>query len=150
MTNWNFFFIISKSKLEIITGGNSATMQLELFNGDKFISKLTNNDSMIGSYPIEDGMRIHVIDNFLFMADSVEKFELNDQQYEQKQDSVRSFLKRNKLGKYNAAEMEELAEKKRQTAEEEKQKAMLCAVGSRCKVLKQVNKIYKLTLKQCM
>lgn len=123
-----------KEKLEIVTGGCASTMQLELYNGDRLVCKLDNNDSLVGSYPIEEGMRIHVIDSFLILADEVEKFELTDTQYEQKQDSVRSFLKKNRLGKYNEEEMKQIEEKRKQAAEEEQRRADSITVGSRCKV----------------
>lgn len=123
-----------KEKLEIVTGGSASTMQIELYNGDRLICKMDNNNSLLGSYPIEDGMRLHVIDNFLILADDVEKFELTDTQYEQKQDSVRSFLKKNRLGKYNEEEMKQIEEKRRLAAEEEQRKSELISIGSRCKV----------------
>lgn len=123
-----------KSKLEIITGGSAGSMQLELYNGDKLVCKIDNNDALIGSYPIETGYRLHVIDNFLFIADHVEKFDLTNEQYEQKGDSVRSFLKKNRLGKYNEEEMKKIEEKRRQAAAEEEKRASLCTIGSRCKV----------------
>lgn len=122
-----------QAKLEILTGGNPATMQLELFSGSKLICKIDNNDAMLGSYSIEDGMRIHVIDNILF-DQNVEKFELTSQQYESRQDSVRSFLKRNKLGKYNEEEMKEIEKKREEAAQRDLERAQKITVGSRCKV----------------
>lgn len=109
-------------------------MQIELYNGDRLVCKIDRNEVLLGSYPIEEGMRLHVIDSFLIIADNVEKFELTDQQYEQKEDSVRSFLKRNRLGKYNEEEMKQIEEKRKQAAEDEQRKADLCTVGSRCQV----------------
>jgi len=123
-----------KEKLEIVTGGSAASMKLELFTGDRFICKIDNNDALLGSYPIDDDMRIHVTDTVLYIAEQVEKFELTEQQYDQRQDSLKSFLKNNKLGKYNEEEMKKIEEKKKQVAEEERKKAESCTVGSRCKV----------------
>lgn len=123
-----------KNKLEVITGGCAGTMQIDLYNGDNLVCKIDNNDALVGSYPIEDGMRFHVNDNFLFITENVEKFDLTDEQYEQKQDSLRSFLKKNKLGKYNEEEMKKLEEKKKKQAEEEEEKIKLCTIGSRCQV----------------
>ncbi|CAO1413595.1 unnamed protein product [Diamesa serratosioi] len=122
-----------KGKLEILTGGNQGTMQLELYSGDKFICKLDNNDVMLGGTEVEDGMRIHVIDNILF-EQNVEKFELTENQYEVRQDSVRSFLKRNNLGKYNEEEMKAIEQKRQEAADRELEKAKLTTVGSRCRV----------------
>lgn len=109
-------------------------MQIELYNGDKLLGRLDNNTRLLGSYPIEDGMRLHVIDSFLFSEDFVEKFELTEEQYNQRQDTLKSFLKKNNLGKYNEEEMKELEEKRKKAAEEEQKKAALCTLGSRCQV----------------
>ncbi|CAD7091198.1 unnamed protein product [Hermetia illucens] len=123
-----------KNKLEILTGGCAATMQVELYNGDNLVCKLDNNDALVGSFPIEDGMRFHVIDNFQLFTETVEKFDLTEEQYNQKEDSLRSFLKKNKLGKYNEEEMKKIEEKRREAAEEEARKAAECKVGLRCQV----------------
>lgn len=108
-------------------------MQLELFSGSKLICKIDNNNAMLGSYSIEDGMRIHVIDNILF-DQNVEKFELTSQQYDSRDDSVRSFLKRNKLGKYNEEEMKEIEKKREEAVKRDLERAQKITVGSRCKV----------------
>lgn len=123
-----------QNKLEIITGGCAGTMQIELYSGDKLITKLDNNDAMLGAYPIEDGMRIHVIDNFQIFTENVEKFELTEQQYQQKQGTLRNFLQQNRLGKYDEEEMTKIEEKKRAVAEEEMKKAEAATIGSRCRV----------------
>ncbi|XP_055371354.1 tubulin-folding cofactor B [Condylostylus longicornis] len=123
-----------KEKLEIITGGSASSMQLELFKGDKLVCKIDNNEALLGSYPIDDDMRVHVTNDIIFIAEQVEKFELTDQQYEQREDSLKNFLKKNKMGKYNEEEMKKIEEKKKQAAEEEKLKAESCKIGSRCKV----------------
>lgn len=123
-----------KNKLEIITGGCASTMAIELFDGDRLVCKVDNNSALLGSYPIEDAMRLHVTDTFLFINENVEKFELTDQQYNQKQDSVKNYLKTNKLGKYNEEEMKKLEEKKKQALEDQNKKTALCTVGSRCRV----------------
>lgn len=110
-------------------------MKLELYSGSKLVTKLSDESAMIGSYPIEDGMRIHVIDNISSIFDqSVEKFELTSQQYESRQDSVRSFLKQNRLGKYNEEEMMEIEKKREETAKRDLERAQKITIGSRCKV----------------
>ncbi len=88
---------------------------------------------MLGSYPIEDGMRLHVLDNILF-EQNVEKFELTDNQYENREDSLRNFLKKNALGKYNEEEMKAIEQKRREAAERELEKARSITTGSRCRV----------------
>lgn len=108
-------------------------MQLELYSGSKLVSKIDNNDAMLGSYSIEDGMRIHVIDNIV-IDQNVEKFELTTQQYDNREDSVRSFLKRNRLGKYNEEEMKEIEKKREEAAQRDLERAQKITIGSRCKV----------------
>ncbi|KAJ8945703.1 hypothetical protein NQ318_012422 [Aromia moschata] len=124
-----------KAKLELMTGGSCHTMQVEAYTNDnKFVCKLDNNDAMLGSYPLEDGMRLHVIDQFQIRneLDSGDepKFELSEEEYSKKSDSVRAFLQKNKLGKYN----EDNQKKKEFLEEEEKRLAETTVVGSRCKV----------------
>lgn len=124
-----------KNKLEIVTGGSAGTMQLELYAGDKLVTKLTDNDLKLGAYPIEDGMRVHVIDQFLMVdCENVDKFELTEDQYTKKQDTVRNFLKTNKLGKYDDAEMQRLEAQKKAAQEKEEQQAKQIEIGKRCMV----------------
>jgi tubulin-folding cofactor B len=111
-------------------------MKLELYSGSKLICKLDNNEAMLGSYNIDDGMRIHVVDNIdqSIFDQNVEKFELTTQQYDNREDSVRSFLKRNKLGKYNEEEMKEIEKKREEAAQRDLERSQKITVGSRCKV----------------
>ena len=45
----------------MVTGSASSAMQLQLFNKDGVLVVVMSDDSaMLGSYPVEDGMRIHV------------------------------------------------------------------------------------------
>lgn len=110
-------------------------MQLELYSGSKLVAKIDNDDALLGSYPIEDGMRLHVIDNITVLSENVEKFELTDQQYENRGDSVRSFLKRNRLGKYNEEEMKEIEKKRLEAEQRDLERFNSINVGDRCKVL---------------
>ncbi|CAH0553956.1 unnamed protein product [Brassicogethes aeneus] len=124
-----------KEKLELMTGGSCSTMQLQAFNKDnQLVCNLTNDEALLGSYPIDDGMRIHVVDSFLIRNEldfgDVEKLEISDEQYSQKSNTVRAFLMRNKMGKYN----EENQSKKEQQIQEEQDLADKITVGSRCKV----------------
>lgn len=125
-----------KNRLQIITGGNAGTMVVELCKGEQRVTSLTDDSMMLGALPIEPGMRFHVIDNFCWDLNDtkVEKFELNDTEYDQKQNTVRSFLKKNRMGKYNEEEQQREEAKRKEREELEKQKAELCTVGSRCQV----------------
>lgn len=126
-----------QGKLEIITGGNAGTMQLQLFNGDKLITQLNDDGRELGSYPFDsDNMRIHVVDNFhsLIGDENVEKFDLTDKQYDQRRNTVRDYLKTNRLGKYNEAEMKAIEERKKMEQIEQEKKAALINIGDRCVV----------------
>jgi tubulin-folding cofactor B len=123
-----------QSKLEVLTGGNKGTMKLELYSGSKLICKIDNDDALFGSLPIDDNMRLHVIDNIISFDQDVDKFELTDTQYEHREDSVRSFLKRNKLGKYNEEEMKQLELKRQEAEKRELERLEKITIGSRCKV----------------
>lgn len=113
-------------------------MQLQLFNGDKFVTQMDFGDHVaLEVYPIQNNMRIHVVDNlqnFVLTETNVEKFELSEKQYDQKRNTVRDYLKQNKLGKYNAEEMKELEEQKRQEELEQIEKAKSMNIGDRCMV----------------
>jgi len=51
-----------KAKLELVTGACCNSMIIEIYGkDDKFICRLDNDDALIGSYPVDDGARIHVI-----------------------------------------------------------------------------------------
>lgn len=108
-------------------------MQLQLFNGNTLVAPLVNG-TLLGSYAIEDGMRIHVTDNFQFIQENIPKFELSDQQYNTKRNTVRDFLRSNNLGKYNAEEQQKMEERAARDAEEMERLASLATVGSRCMV----------------
>ncbi|KFB38934.1 hypothetical protein ZHAS_00006256 [Anopheles sinensis] len=123
-----------KGKLETITGGCAGTMQLELYSGSRLVCKLDDDSQSLANYPMEDGMRIHVTDNFQFIQENVAKFELSQEEYDKKADSLRSFLKKNKLGKYNEEEMSKLEEERKRQEEEEEKKVAETAIGARCRV----------------
>ncbi|XP_078036553.1 tubulin-binding cofactor B [Augochlora pura] len=127
-----------KGKLELITGGNPVTMVVEVFDkNDRLVCTLNNGQRLLGSYPIDDGMRIHVIDNFSHNeanVSDVEKFEISEEEYAKRTDTVKTFLEKNKLGKYNKEKAERKAEEKRQEEAAEEAEAKLCHVGDRCEV----------------
>jgi len=51
-----------KGKLELVTGASAASMVLEVYNQDKeLVCTITNDNALLGSFPIDDGMRLHVI-----------------------------------------------------------------------------------------
>ncbi|XP_015249212.1 PREDICTED: tubulin-folding cofactor B [Cyprinodon variegatus] len=129
-----------KGLLEMNVGVPASCMDLEIFSTtDVFLQKIDNDEALFGSYPVDDECRIHVTDRSgktseLFDSSKVEKFELPDDAYEKRTESVRSFLKKQQLGRYNE---EEVARKKAELAnqeQEQKAAAEAISVGSRCKV----------------
>uniref|UniRef100_A0AAG5D9F7 CAP-Gly domain-containing protein n=1 Tax=Anopheles atroparvus TaxID=41427 RepID=A0AAG5D9F7_ANOAO len=123
-----------KHKLEPITGGSAGTMKLELYSGARLLCKLDDDNLPLLSYPIDDGMRIHVIDNFQLFQENVPKFELSQEEYDKKADSLRSFLKKNNLGKYNEEEMAKLEEDRKRQEDEDRKKLEATTIGARCRV----------------
>ncbi|XP_012277007.1 tubulin-folding cofactor B [Orussus abietinus] len=127
-----------KGKLELLTGANPMTLSLEVYDkNDTITCKLTEGSHLLGSYPIDDGMRIHVIDNFSRTEEDlskVEKFEISEEDYSKRSDTVKAFLAKNKLGKYNEEELKRKAEEKMREEEAEEALANKLKVGDRCEV----------------
>lgn len=129
-----------KTKLELLTGGSPTTMKLKLYDKkNNFVCDIEDDEKLLGSYPIDDGMRIHVIDKFSLVndfatSDSAERFRLSEEDYEKKGDTLRSFLQRNRLGKYNEEEMKKMKEQQEKELEEEAKLAEAVLVGARCEV----------------
>jgi len=130
-----------KGKLELITGASAATMVITVHDdksGGAKVCSLTNDDALLGSYPIDNDMRLNVKDTApkpigeFDDLSKVEKYELTDDQYSKRTDTVRSFLQRNKLGKYNEAEMERLKEEKEKEEKAEQDLVDQMKVGDRC------------------
>ncbi|KAF6079623.1 tubulin folding cofactor B [Phyllostomus discolor] len=116
-------------------------MELELYGADeKFCCKLDQEDALLGSYPVDNGCRIHVIDHSGARlgeyedVSKVEKYRISQEAYDQRQDSVRSFLKRSKLGRYNEEEQAQREAETTQRLREEQEQASAIPVGSRCEV----------------
>ncbi|XP_007536971.2 tubulin-folding cofactor B [Erinaceus europaeus] len=130
-----------KCKLELVVGSPASCMELELYGvTDQFCCKLDQEDALLGSYPIDDGCRIHVIDHSGARlgeyedVSQVEKYEASQEAYDQREDSVRSFLKRSKLGRYNEVQQAQREAEATQRLAEEKAQADTIPVGSRCEV----------------
>lgn len=129
-----------KGRLELVTGASSGTMVLEAFDeNDKLVCSLSDDAALLGSFNVEENYRIHVTDNSKKMGEfedlsKVEKFELSEEEYSKRNESVRSFLMKNKLGKYNEEEQQKLEEQRKALEREEEEKAKAISVGSRCEV----------------
>lgn len=132
-----------KGKLELISGVPVQNMVLELYNKDNCqLATLSDDFSVLGSYPVDSGMRIHVIDKSGGTGDfedlsKVEKFELSPEEYAKRNDSVRAFKQRMKMGQFkevDPAEKQRLEEEKLKKAAEEKEKISNMKIGDRCEV----------------
>lgn len=126
-----------KEKLELLTGGKSNSMVLEAYDKkNQPICKLDDNDRLLGSYPIDDGMRVHVIDNFPKLEDAMEiaKFELSQEEYSKRSDTVKAFLEKNRIGKYNEEDMKKKQEEKQQELEMDEKAICKMSMGQRCEV----------------
>uniref|UniRef100_A0A8D0L8Z9 Tubulin folding cofactor B n=1 Tax=Sphenodon punctatus TaxID=8508 RepID=A0A8D0L8Z9_SPHPU len=133
--------LLLQCKLELVVGSPASCMDLELYTADdKFVMKLDSDEALLGSYPIDDGCRIHVIDKSGARigeyedVSQVEKYEIPDSEYNKRADSVRSFMKRSKVGKYNEEEMTKKGEEQEQKLTEEKALAEAISTGARCEV----------------
>jgi tubulin-folding cofactor B len=132
-----------KGKLEMITGAMAGDMNLEVYTKENaLVCILAHNDSLLGSYPIDNGMRLHVVDKRGKSMDfedlsAVPKYEISEEDYAKKSDSVRAFKEKMKLGQFkevDAAQKHRSDEDKKKKEEEEKHKAAHIKSGDRCEV----------------
>ncbi|ORX63151.1 hypothetical protein DM01DRAFT_1331225 [Hesseltinella vesiculosa] len=126
-----------KTKLEPITGIPFSTQQLSLYQGDTCLGPLDDDARLLGSYPIENFMRLHITDtnphrvkNLYTDVSQVEKFELTEEEYSNRSDTVRAFKERNKLGRFSDQAKEDIARFEQQVQEAAQQ----IKVGDRCQV----------------
>ncbi|KAL6478628.1 hypothetical protein MHYP_G00120610 [Metynnis hypsauchen] len=130
-----------KSKLELVIGCPAASMDLQLFStSDKFLQNLNDNEALLGSYPVDDDCRIHVIDRSGTLTGAfsdlskVEKYEISEEAYQKRADSLRNFKKNMKVGQFNEENMGKREEAHAQKEEEEKAALASITVGKRCQV----------------
>ncbi|THH16685.1 hypothetical protein EW146_g3994 [Bondarzewia mesenterica] len=100
-----------KGKLELITGIPVENQRIALFNSDidvQPVSVLDDDQRPLGFYDIHDFQLLRVEDTNpsvtftgqLTDVSAVEKFELSDEQYAQRQDSVLAYKQRHKVGRF--------------------------------------------------
>lgn len=129
-----------KGKLELLTGGSAGSMKLTVFDKEnKLVCALDNNDALLGSYPIDSGMRIYAEDKQLCAGEfedvsKIEKYEIDEEEYSKRTDSVRAFKEKNKLGRFNEEEQKKKEAERLEKEEADKQKAETFKVGDRCEV----------------
>ncbi|KPP75896.1 tubulin-folding cofactor B-like [Scleropages formosus] len=130
-----------KSKLELVVGTPASCMDLQLFSvSDKFLQNLEDNEALLGSYPVDDDCRIHVIDRSgaqtceFSDVSKVEKYQMADEDYEKRTDSARMFMKKKKLGHHDEEKLSRREAEQAKRDEEELALAAAIAVGNRCQV----------------
>lgn len=124
-----------KAKLEPITGIPAEAQLLQLYNGDTLVTSVEGDNYMLGAFPVDNFMTLKVIDtnpssqrNQYTDLSLVEKYELPEEEYAKRTDSVLAFKQRNKLGRFSDAHS---LTSDSYTFEEE---AKNIKVGDRCEV----------------
>jgi len=94
---------------------------------------------MLGAFPIEEYWTVHVVDTNPSRirgqfndVSLVQKFELPEEEYEKRSDSVLAFKKRNNLGRFNDAVSDSSATSLQNRSFEEAAKSI--KLGDRCEV----------------
>jgi tubulin-folding cofactor B len=83
-------------------------MRLQLFDRqDRLLGEFDDDAKMLGAYAVEDFMRLHVVDlnparraGEFSDVSRVPKYEMPDDEYARRPDSVRAFKERHKLGRF--------------------------------------------------
>jgi tubulin-folding cofactor B len=123
-----------KGKLELLTGAMSSSMRLELRDKDGVpIQKITDDSATLAQLNVQNGMRIHVIDTApsLLEEDTPDvAFNLSKDEYEKREESALSFLKKNRLGRFDDEKMKQ----KQEQEERETKLAESIKAGDRCEV----------------
>lgn len=94
-----------KRKLEMITGLVASDMKLRLHNRErKFVCDLEPDDRMLGFFPCEDGWVVMASGARTVLAfddeSAVQKFELSEEEYARRKNTVKEFKEKNKLGRF--------------------------------------------------
>lgn len=82
-----------KNKLEMITGRSASTMILSAYDKDKLVAKLDDDDSQLGSYPIENGMFLLVDDPAYDTSDqdAIDGYKMTEEEYNAKQVCISAY-----------------------------------------------------------
>lgn len=140
--------------MEMVTGIPAGAQKLTVYStADTELFELSDNDKLLGSYAIEDHYRIHVsntcktgvsmgggIGGIVDFNDTskVEKYVMDENEYDNMRGTVRDFKRKMKMGRFNAEEVakqaEEKAEKDAAYAELQAEKVKSVKVGDRCLV----------------
>ncbi|KAI8925712.1 CAP Gly-rich domain-containing protein [Entophlyctis helioformis] len=117
-----------KERLEPITGVPASTMKLQLLaKDDQLVSSLDDETKMLAMQVVNSSpFKV----NDYFDTTKVEKLEMTEDDYDKRQDSVRAFKRRHKMGRFSDSASQEVAERENEFEAE----AAGIAVGSRCLV----------------
>ncbi|GMR59402.1 hypothetical protein PMAYCL1PPCAC_29597 [Pristionchus mayeri] len=89
-----------KKKLELVVGSLAETMKVELRNAEgNFVSSLTDDTKTLGALGVKSGMHLYVVDSSganeeLKDGSMIEKYEMNDKEYDKRENSVRAWKKK--------------------------------------------------------
>jgi len=130
-----------KEKLELLTGIAPTAMKLELRTAEnKFVSELNQESVTLSDAKVVDGSIIHVTDTSGTAtrlddeSGDVQKFELSDEAYSKRTDSVRAWKKEMQLGQYNAGAQNQKQDQHQQLEKETAEAASHLKIGQRCEV----------------
>ncbi|KAK7686332.1 hypothetical protein QCA50_010556 [Cerrena zonata] len=104
-----------KGKLELITGIPVPNQRIQLLNNEEEtepIAYLDDDDKVLGFYSLRDFQVLRIIDTNpstsftgqLTDVSQVDKFELTDDAYAQRQDTVLAYKQRNRIGRFAEAD----------------------------------------------
>uniref|UniRef100_A0A663FJH0 Tubulin folding cofactor B n=1 Tax=Aquila chrysaetos chrysaetos TaxID=223781 RepID=A0A663FJH0_AQUCH len=115
-------------------------MDLELYGAEEqLLGRLDCDEALLGSYPVADGCRVHVIDQSRARmgeyedVSRVEKYEIAESDYKKRPESLWSFLRQQRWGHYDAEGTRRRAEAAQRRAQEAALAAAL-PLGARCQV----------------
>lgn len=133
-----------KNKLELLTGVMSPNMQLELRNTeDQFVCIISEDSITLQESGAKEGFTLRVQDISVSVlastangtndnGEEIKKFELSEEEYDKRIDSVRAWKQKQQLGRFNPDQQkssDELEKKKLELAEKA---AKNLRVGQRC------------------
>jgi len=77
----------------MITGRSVGTMILSAYDKDKLVAKLDDDDSQLGSYPIENGMFLLVDDPAYNTSDQddIDGYKMTEEEYNAKQVCISAY-----------------------------------------------------------
>jgi len=130
-----------KAKLELLTGISPTSMKLELRTAEnKFVADLGDDSATLANSKVADGSIIYAIDTSGAAKSldedtgDVAKFELSEEAYEKRSDSVRTWKKQMNLGQYDADGQKQKQTETQKLEAETAEAAAKIQTGQRCEV----------------